>query len=126
MKRTLSFIFLTVLSFVVYAQNNQQTLKVYSAREYVNLWSGNKLQAEQQYKNKLVAVSGTVLAVDRTIFGNVPYVDLDINIPFGGVTCEFPESKVNTIINLKKGDRIIIVGYAESAFRIMNCYIRQE
>jgi hypothetical protein len=124
-KLCLSFFLLFGLIVSLYAQNNQQTLPRYTAREYINLWRDNKLKAEQLYKGKQMEITGAVLKVDRTVFGDVPYVDLNVDNPLGGLTCEFPESAINSIVDLEKGQTVVIIGYAESQFRLKKCSIKR-
>jgi hypothetical protein len=120
MKRAVFCILLFGLVMGLFAQS----IPTYTAREYVNLWDENKLKAEQLYKGKQMRITGVVLRVDRAAFSNNPYVDLDLRILFFGLTCEFPESAINSIANLEKGQTVTITGYAESQFRIIRCSIK--
>ena len=107
--------------------SNRSNIPRYSASEYVDLWSGNKLQAELLYKGKRMEITGIVLRVGRKLFTNEPYVDLDTDNPienlFGGVTCEFPESAINSIASLQIGQTVTIIGYAENTYSLLRCSI---
>lgn len=92
-----------------------------SVKEYHKTWLDNELKAEGLYKGKKVALSGKISGVGRRMITDIPYVDLDINF-IDGFTCEFSEDDFMRLSELKKGDKIIIVGTGESGWTLKNCY----
>jgi hypothetical protein len=120
MKRVVFCILLFGLVMGLFAQS----IPTYTAREYYDLWQGNKLKAEQLYKGKQMRITGVVLKVDRELFSEEPYIVLDIQSLFGGLACEFPESAINSIANLEKGQTVTITGYAENSVRLKRCSIK--
>lgn len=91
-------------------------------KDYHKAWLENELKSESLYKGKQVALSGIIFSIGRRAITNIPYVDLDINF-FDGFTCEFSEEDIEKLANLKKGQKIIIVGTGENGWTLKNCYI---
>jgi hypothetical protein len=73
-----------------------------------NKYEENTLNADNIYKGKTIYVEGIISDIDEDIWGT-PYVKLNDGTIFGGITCDFPDSK-SDLLNLRKGDRVIIKG----------------
>jgi len=122
-------VLLLVLCLNLFAQNNQQSLPEYTAKQYYRLWDGNQLQAEQLYKGKRTKITGIVIAIGRTLLTNEPCVSIDIGLGnelLFGLICVFPENAINDLVNLKKAQTVTIIGYPENARFVQECIIDKE
>jgi len=85
----------------------------------------NDLGAEMKYKNKVLAVTGVIKEIRRSTFGNTPLVILrGSKNPFLDFAGHFRESDLQTLANLKNGQRVTIIGTLTSQYRLDNCTIK--
>ncbi len=72
-------------------------------------YEANAIAADNQYKGKLLEVSGIVASVGKDIL-DAPYVSLKTNNPIFSVQCMIDKSEAAQAATLSKGARIVVVG----------------
>lgn len=83
-----------------------------TAEELLNSYKENEVSADNQYKNKVLEVSGVVKTVGKDIMDE-PYVTLGTDNEFEiiSVQCYFKDpAELDKVANLKPGEEITIVG----------------
>jgi hypothetical protein len=79
-----------------------------------NEFETNTVAAQQKYANKLLKVSGTIDTIGTDIIG-APYVTLRSNNEFiSALQCAFDRSDADTLVNLKKDQRVVLSGMSPS------------
>jgi hypothetical protein len=80
-----------------------QTALEVTAIQLYNDYHANEVAADSKYKDKKLAVTGTVNEI-RVDIGGDPVVELNSGKPFQTVDAYFPKSAADNLTNLKKGD----------------------
>ena len=70
-------------------------------------YEANEVSADDKYKNKIIAVSGTVESINKD-FLDKPYIILGTNNYLSAVACSFEDEK--KLKSLSKGDYVTIIG----------------
>lgn len=83
-----------------------ETLQVISSGNLVSKYKANEVKANQEFKDKEVAVTGRVASIAES-FGS-KYVVLGSELE--GVQCMFPDSREDEIAKLSKGEKVVIAG----------------
>lgn len=74
----------------------------------------NEVATQQKYANKRLQVSGTIDTIGTDILES-PYVTLQSRNEFiSAVQCMFDKSDAGTLVNLKKNQKVVLVGSAPS------------
>lgn len=94
-------------------KDEKQTFIVVSA---VSLWrefDGNEVAAEKKYLNKRVAVEGVIYKIESSPLG---YPEVIFNVASGiqTVKCQFTKKSTDDIANMRKGQKIIVIGTVRS------------
>jgi len=88
----------------------------------------NQVAAEQKYKGKTIIVSGTIDSIGTDIL-NTPYVSLRSSNEFiTAVQCMFDRSDSDTLVSLKKDQKIKLSGTSPSKLLqviMRNCQVVQ-
>jgi hypothetical protein len=74
-------------------------------------FDANGVAADMKYKGKVLEVTGTIKAIEKPLYGG-PQVELgSAKYEFRStVDCEFPDSALVALANLRKGQRLTIRG----------------
>lgn len=72
-------------------------------------YEANEVSADQQYKGKIVEVSGTIKDIGKDILDN-PYVSFENGNSIFGVQCMFDKSDANALASLSKAQKITLTG----------------
>ena len=77
-------------------------------------YENNTVAANQMYSGKVLAVSGTVEEISGGTEGDALYVELragDFSIV--GVRCYFAPNRLNEVVAINKGDRVVLRGLGD-------------
>lgn len=80
-----------------------------SANQLSSAYNANELAADDKYKDKVLAVSGTVDSIGKDIT-DTPYVTLQANGDLLGIQCMFDNQYKEQLSKLHKGQQIQIHG----------------
>jgi hypothetical protein len=97
-----------------------------SWRDVVDAYEENAINADSQYKNKILKMNITVSDIGREILQN-PYVTCEKDVTHG-IRASFNKDEESKIANLSKGSAITIVGKCTGELitgtvSLLNCYI---
>jgi hypothetical protein len=84
-------------------------VRAISADALVATFEENGLAAERAFTGCLLVVSGDVASVHRGRSGG-PVVSIAASAFLGAVECSFPESAFDELAELRRGQRIVVVG----------------
>lgn len=84
-----------------------EAIKVSAAQLY-SAYKANEISADDQYKGKLLEVSGSVNSIGKTF--NSPYVTLKGDTYFGDIQCMLRDSEQSKAATLQKGQQITVQG----------------
>ena len=87
-------------------------------------YSNNEIAADDKYKGKIIQVNGTIRDIGNDIMDDA-YVTLIGDEFFGDIQCYFSDK--SNIVDLKKGQRISVVGYCDGLFMnvlLKNCILK--
>jgi len=85
-----------------------------SATQLSKEYDENKVAADSKYKDELLKISGTIDDIGKDIAGT-PYVSLEgREYSLFGVQCMFNRDKEEDLIELRKGQKIILKGEVSS------------
>jgi putative nucleic acid binding protein len=85
----------------------EQATRVEATRLYAD-YEKNTLAADKKYKDRQIAVAGTIDKIDKDLFGNA-YARLHVN-EWSGVQCNFKPAAVDSLAKAHKGQRYTIAG----------------
>lgn len=94
------------------------------AVEFIEAYENNGVAADNDYKGKLLKISGTVKSIDVDV-ANRPYVLLaDVRNEYAiiGVQCYFSEENKESLTSLNEGDSVVITGTCEG--KVVNVSIK--
>ncbi|MBE0654157.1 MAG: hypothetical protein IH594_10190 [Bacteroidales bacterium] len=80
-----------------------------TATELYSEFSSNETRASDTYIDKVIDVTGTVLAKE-TLKDNIVNISLDSGNPFGSVICTFSGNPEDVLSNIEIGDSLTIRG----------------
>ncbi|MEK6333668.1 MAG: hypothetical protein AABM67_01890 [Acidobacteriota bacterium] len=88
-----------------------------SAADLVAAYKANEVAADENYKDKLLAVSGTVDSIGKDILDSM-YVTLSSGEEYSitSVQCMFDDASKSQLARLSKGQRVTIVGVCNGKF----------
>ena len=92
-----------------------------SANQLYADYEANGVSADQQYKDKVLQVTGVVNNIDKDIMDQV-YVTLKGDGVIGDVQCFFSDDYINEAAQLQKGQKITVVGKCEG--KMMNVMLK--
>lgn len=99
-----------------------------SASNLVSAYEANTVQADELYKNKIVAISGTVQDISQDVVSKDPCVLLESGNVLYPVQCFFSESESDSVSQLSDGDEVTIIGKCTGLslanVQISNCSIQ--
>lgn len=72
-------------------------------------YEANEVAADNQYKGKVVEISGTIKDIGKDILDS-PYVSFENGNSIFGVQCMFDKSDSNALASLSKTQKIILAG----------------
>ena len=112
-------------------QQPEQEIAVTTAKELYQTYQENEVNADNLYKNQLIAVSGTVKSIQKSLITDTPCVSLDCGSAYGiyHVECFFEDIEGNNsvISELREGDEITIYGTCTGFYfgdvQLSDCYI---
>jgi RecG-like helicase len=100
-----------------------------SARALHAAYEANEVAADNQYKGKILAVTGTVEDIAKD-FLDKPYVTLNVGTFFQSVHCYFSGKENNILAQLKKNQRVTIIGKCDGfvmlSVMMKNCEVWEE
>ncbi len=79
-----------------------------TASDLAQEYKANEVSADEKFKNKKVAVFGTVEQIGKDVLDN-PYISFSGEF-LQSVTCYFSKDDIKTISQISKGDKITIIG----------------
>ncbi len=79
-----------------------------SASELFSEYDQNEVAADEKYKNKTIAVTGTIDDIGKDIMDD-PYLSLGIGY-LQSVNCYFSDENKSIISKVSKGEKITIIG----------------
>lgn len=82
----------------------------YSATDLFSAYDANVVNADEQYTNAVLVVSGTVSSIAKTNNGNNLAVMLKSGAYFNGVQLNFKTSQTDAVAALNEGDTITAIG----------------
>ena len=94
-----------------------------SASELYVAYEKNEVSADNQYKDKIIAVTGVIENIGKDVLSN-PYVTLKTGQYLNGVNCYFSDDKNNEIARLSKKQKITIQGECDG-FSLLNVIMRK-
>ena len=102
-----------------------------SATDLWNAYKDNEVNADNLYKDKLLAVTGTISDIGKDIITKNPCVSFKVGdqLEFYSVQCFFPDSeeKSSTLAALKDGQKITIYGTCKGTpitnVQLSDCYL---
>lgn len=89
-------------------QQPEQVISV-TATKLAADYDANEVAADEQYKNKLVQVSGTIKDIGKDIL-DTPYVALYTGNLITSVQCMFDKADSSKLVNLAKNQKITLTG----------------
>lgn len=92
-----------------------------SANQLYADYEANGVSADQQYKGKILKVTGTVNTIDKDIMDQI-YVTLKGDGVLGDVQCFFSDDYINEAAQLQKGQKITVVGKCDG--KMMNVMLK--
>lgn len=92
-----------------------------TAKELMNKYESNQIDADNLYKGKLLNISGNVGTIGKDIL-DTPYITLEVSGSFTSVQCMLNEAEMDKASKLKKGDPIIAEGRVNGY--IMNVIVK--
>lgn len=92
-----------------------------SAPQLYAEYEENGVAADQNYKGKVLRVTGIVNSIDKDIMDNI-YVALQGNDIIGDVQCFFSDDNANKAAQLKKGQKITVIGKCDG--KMMNIMMK--
>lgn len=105
-----------VAVFLAWRHCSSDTLPVSEARAFpitaeqlYSSYNENEVAADRRYKNRVLAISGTVGEIGKDIL-NKPYVILQAGYGGGAVQCYFGKGEEYELASLKPGQRVTIKG----------------
>lgn len=72
-------------------------------------YKANEVAADQQYKNQLVEITGTIENIGKDIL-DTPYISLAGDDIIFGIQCMFNKSDASKLVNLSKNQKITLTG----------------
>ena len=93
-----------------------------TARSLYAKYEANEIKADEQYKNKLLEVSGVVGSIGNDILDN-PYVTFKTDNIIGTVQCMLADSEKSKASDLSKGQSLVMEG-KNSGKTITNIILR--
>lgn len=88
-----------------------------SAADLYSAYEANQVAADQQYKGRLLKVTGVVSSIGKDILGS-PYIVLGSGDEWEvwGVQCTFPSRYESRIAKLEKGQQVTVTGKCTGYF----------
>ena len=86
-----------------------------SAKKLYSEYDANGVAADLKYKDKILAVTGTVDDIDKDIMDDI-YVTLEGDEFIGSIQCFFADSHTGEAANLRKGQTITVKGRCDGQF----------
>lgn len=104
-----------------------------SAEELWTAYSENAVNADRQYKDQLIAVTGTISDIGQDLITKAPCISLESGNDFGlyAVQCFFPKNgeQEDFIASLSDGDSVTIIGECKGIpvanVQLSNCYFEE-
>jgi hypothetical protein len=90
---------------------------VVTAAQLLSAYSADELSADEQYRGRVLAVSGHIAGLGRDI-NDAAFVMLDPDEQAAGVAvqCLFTGARARSVTRLKKGQRVTLVGRCDGKF----------
>lgn len=97
----------------------------WEARSITTHYAKNEVSADQDFKDRVVTVTGQVDSIKKGILGKM-YVTLSGHDFLHGVQCFFEDDKASQLANLSKGQQVSITGVCDGLMMnvlFSNCVI---
>lgn len=113
-------------------EDNIPTYTEVSASELWTAYSENEVNADLLYKDKLLAVTGTISNIGKDVVSEAPCISLDSGDSYGlyPIQCFFPKNGEQTelLASLSNGDTVTIFGTCTGNFltvvQLSDCYLQ--
>lgn len=92
-----------------------------TARELYAQYEANEIQADALYKNKTLAVSGTIQNIGKDILDD-PYISFKTDNLIGSVQCMLADTEKEKAAQLREGTAITLQG--KNSGKLMNVLLR--
>jgi hypothetical protein len=94
-----------------------EPVEAISSHQLYSQYEANEVEADNRYKGKIVAVSGTIGDIGKDLMDQA-YVLLSSGDPTGmfGVQCFFDESEESSFSSIRSGQQVTIKGQVEGKF----------
>jgi hypothetical protein len=92
-----------------------------SAPELMSSYTQNEVAADEQYKGRVLIVTGVVTKIGKDILGS-PYITLETGQRISSVQCIFPTSSSHRLASTKLGSSVVIRGKCSG--KLMNVLLR--
>jgi hypothetical protein len=92
-----------------------------SAEALFRAYDENEIEADIQYKGKVLEISGKIDSIGKDIMDE-PYVTLRVGRTFGSVQCMFSKSSSQQLVRLRKGQAVVLKG--RCAGKMVNVILR--
>lgn len=86
------------------------TFKQFTAQELQNEYDSNVVNADKEYTDQVIVVTGTVSSIDKTNGDSNLGVLLESGTYFHGVQLNFEKDQTDAVADLKEGDQIKAIG----------------
>jgi hypothetical protein len=95
---------------------------VVDLRDMLNTYKGNEVAAEKKWKNQVLEIEGIASDFDENYFDIVP-IDSDA-FQMSGARCYPSSEDINAMDNLRKGNRVVIMGKFKEVLGSLIMHIR--
>lgn len=86
-----------------------EKIDLLSAEQLWGAFAENEVAAEKKYMGKTVAIEGFIHSIETSFMG-YPEIVFDIQYGIQTVRCQFPKKSSDLIAEMKKDQRVIIIG----------------
>lgn len=100
----------TVANISAYLTEQFSQFPSFSATELIAAYDDNIVNADKEYTDTVMLVSGTVSSIDKTNSGSNLAVMLKSGTYFYGVQLNFKKSQTDAVAALSEGDNITVIG----------------
>ena len=112
------------------APQEEMSLTVMTPAQLWKEFDDNEVAANSKYQGKQVAIEGTIYAIESSVMG---YPEIVFNVSYGieTVRCQFSKDHLDQIANMKKGQKVLVVGKVEtfvlgSVLSLGKCYFAEK
>lgn len=100
----------TAIKMDTYLQGQYSTFPEYTAKELMSEYEANVVNADKEYNDVVMVVTGTVSSIGKTNGDKNLTVILDSGTYFSGVQLNFKTSQEDSVAALREGDTVKAIG----------------